>query len=295
MATINVLLSTFPGLGLPSTLCIPISSTSTISDFSYVLSSRLPPDALNHRLIFTTSSNKQFSLSSPQPLTTLLPNANDTLLPLRISLPLCGGKGGFGSQLRAAGGRMSSKKKRSQNAAEANASSRNLDGRRLRTVTEAKALAEYLAVKPEMDKREKEERKKRWEAVVEAAERQKEDLQDGKGKGRVDGKWLEEKEEAEQKTREAVIAAMKAGMLIGVGGLSTTQEEALVGSVGSAGSKESASNEEDDDDEDMSNEDDAGEGSSSSKATTPPSGSERKIFGWDDDDDDEEDDEEEKK
>lgn len=190
---------------------------------------------------------------------------------------------------------MSSKKKRSQNAAEANASSRNLDGRRLRTVTEAKALAEYLAVKPEMDKREKEERKKRWEAVVEAAERQKEDLQDGKGKGRVDGKWLEEKEEAEQKTREAVIAAMKAGMLIGVGGLSTTQEEALVGSVGSAGSKESASNEEDDDDEDMSNEDDAGEGSSSSKATTPPSGSERKIFGWDDDDDDEEDDEEEKK
>ena len=181
---------------------------------------------------------------------------------------------------------MSSKKKRSQNAAEANASSRNLDGRRLRTVTEAKALAEYLAVKPEMDKREKEERKKRWEAVVEAAERQKEDLKEGKGKGRVDGKWLEEKEEAEQKTREAVIAAMKAGMLTVVDETATGQEQVPIGSVGSSVSKESESSDERDE------EDDVREGSSSSKATTPPSGSERKIFGWDDEDDEEEDEEE---
>jgi len=48
---------------------------------------------------------------------------------------------------------MSSKRKRNQG--EDNGSSRNLDGRRLRTVNEAKALAEYLAIKPDMAKREK--------------------------------------------------------------------------------------------------------------------------------------------
>ena len=54
---------------------------------------------------------------------------------------------------------MSSKRKRNQG--ENDGSSRNLDGRRIRTVNEAKALAEYLAVKPEMDRRQKEERRRR--------------------------------------------------------------------------------------------------------------------------------------
>jgi len=69
---------------------------------------------------------------------------------------------------------MSSRKKKNQG--EANGSSRNLDGRRLRTITEAKALAEYLALKPDMDKKEKEERRKRWQQVVELAEQQQDEL-----------------------------------------------------------------------------------------------------------------------
>lgn len=103
---------------------------------------------------------------------------------------------------------MSSRKKRNQG--ENNGSSRNLDGRRLRTVNEAKALAEYLAIKPEMDKKEKEERRKRWESVVEMADRREEEIRHGKNT-RLDGKWVEDKEEAEQKTRDAIIAAYKAG------------------------------------------------------------------------------------
>lgn len=107
---------------------------------------------------------------------------------------------------------MSSKKKRNQG--EDNGSSRNLDGRRLRTVNEAKALAEYLAIKPEMDKRERERRKQRWEQVVEMTERRQEEIKNGKN-GRMDEKWVEDKEEAAEKTREAVIAAMKAGLYKG--------------------------------------------------------------------------------
>lgn len=133
-----------------------------------------------------------------------------TLLPLRLTARIYGGKGGFGSQLRAAGGRMSSRKKGAQG--ENNGSNRNLDGRRLRTVTEAKALAEYLALKPEMDKKEKEARRKRWEMVVELAEKREAEIKNGDGKGKVDGMWMEDKEEAGEKAREAVFRAMKEGI-----------------------------------------------------------------------------------
>lgn len=158
---------------------------------------------------------------------------------------------------------MSSKRKRNQG--EDNGSSRNLDGRRLRTVNEAKALAEYLAIKPEMAKREKEERRKRWEQVVELAERREEEIRSG-NKGKVDGKWVEDKEEAGERTREAVLAAMKSG----------DYKDNLLATSGASGSGNSAS-----DDEDMAG--------TSSKGTTPPSEPEAKpiartFFGFDDDD-----------
>lgn len=54
---------------------------------------------------------------------------------LRLTPRLKGGKGGFGSQLRAAGGRMSSQKTSN------NDSCRDLSGRRLSTVKEAKKYA----------------------------------------------------------------------------------------------------------------------------------------------------------
>jgi len=160
---------------------------------------------------------------------------------------------------------MSSKRKRNQG--EDNGSSRNLDGRRLRTVNEAKALAEYLAIKPEMAKKEKEERRKRWEQVVELADRREEEIRSG-NKGKVDGKWVEDKEEANERTREAVLTAMKSG---------DYKDNLLSTSQGSAsGSGRSGS-----EDEIM--------GGTSSKDTTPPSEPEgkpkaRAFFGFDDDD-----------
>lgn len=101
---------------------------------------------------------------------------------------------------------MSSRRKKNQG--ENNSSNRNLDGRRLRTVTEAKALAEYLATKPEMEKKEKNLRRKRWEEVLELAERRGSEIQ-ASSKGRVDGKWVEDREEAGERAREAVYTAMK--------------------------------------------------------------------------------------
>ncbi|KAI8934900.1 hypothetical protein NX059_008570 [Plenodomus lindquistii] len=154
----------------------------------------------NSSYILTTNSRRTVSHDAA-PVSSLLSSPSDTFLSLRLTVPLCGGKGGFGSILRAQGGRMSSRKKKQ---GDANGSSRNLDGRRLRTVAEAKTLAEYLAIKPEMEQREKDERRKKWEDIVESTERKQEELQHAGGKARLDGKWLEDKEEAENKTKEAI-------------------------------------------------------------------------------------------
>jgi len=167
---------------------------------------------------------------------------------------------------------MSSKRKRTQG--ENNGSNRNLDGRRLRTVNEAKALAEYLALKPDMEKKEKEARRKRWEQVVEMAEKREEEIKSG-AKGRVDGKWVEEKEEVGEQVREAVLAAMRSG---GYKDISMTKKDPGLGkSSGSSGEASSGS-----EDEEM--------GESSSTATTPPAAEKgknaptRSFFGFDEDD-----------
>lgn len=263
--TVNILLTTFPGLNLPPTLLLQAQRSSSISDVLSQIYDRIPQT--NTRLILTTTSNKALSTSCSAPISTLLADEYNDLISLRLSVPLCGGKGGFGSQLRAAGGRMSSRRKRNQG--ENNGSNRNLDGRRLRTVTEAKALAEYLALKPEMEKKEKEARRKRWEQVVELAERKEEELRSG-AKAKVDGKWVEDKDEAGERTREAVLAAMKAG---------DYKDNLLAGSSGSSGGGSVGESSED---EEMS--------APSSSATTPPSSSKvdaaptRKFLGFDEDD-----------
>lgn len=159
---------------------------------------------------------------------------------------------------------MSSRKKKNQG--DPNASSRNLDGRRLRTITEAKALAEYLAIKPDMDKKEKEERRKRWEQIVEMAEKKQEEIKSG-SKARLDGKWMEAKEEASEKTREAVLAALTAGEI----------EDVLMGSDASddGSGDESASDSEDGPTEIATK----AESSNSSKAKAAP----RTFHGWEED------------
>lgn len=258
--TVNILVATFAGLGLPRTLSLPTPASASISTLYATILSRLPSE--DSRLLITTVSNKQLSANSSQPISSLLSTPDDTLLSLRLSRKLCGGKGGFGSQLRAAGGRMSSRKK---NNANATGSNRNLDGRRLRTVDEAKRLAEYLAMKPEMERKEREERKKRLEGVIEAAEKREENIRrGGDGGTRLDAEFVEGKEAAEAKTREAVEKAMREGMLVRTGSETDDEDVREGGSEGSSG-------------------DAKGEASSSGG----------RFFGWDEEDSSDEDEEEE--
>lgn len=170
---------------------------------------------------------------------------------------------------------MSSRKKKSQ---EDHGSSRNLDGRRLRTVNEAKALAEYLAIKPEMDKKEKEKRRERWEQIVQASEEKEAEIKSG-GKGRLDGKWVEDKEESNERTREAVIAAMKAG---------NYKDNLLSTSQGSSSSAQSNSRSESEVEENASSKESTPplerDTKAKSKAVAPSRGPAKGFFGFDEDD-----------
>jgi hypothetical protein len=265
---INVLITTFAGAGLPPTLSLALPPTTPISTLLDELDSRLPESATSSstRLLLSTLSSRPITLNSALPISSLLPTdpdslSDDDLLPLRLSVPLPGGKGGFGSQLRAAGGRMSKRKKNAGQ--EENGSSRNLDGRRIRTVNEAKALAEYLAIKPEMERKEKERRRARWQEIVEMTERRQEEIKYGSKKVGLDGKWVEDKEVVGERTREAVLEAMRKG----------GYRDNLAGEVVAGGSGSSA--EEEGEDEVMED----GEESGGSNATTPPSEPEPELKG----------------
>jgi len=160
---------------------------------------------------------------------------------------------------------MSSRKKRGQQ--ENNDSCRNLDGRRMRTVKEAKALAAYLEIRPEMGRKEREARKERWRKVVEEAER------GGRNGGACtarfdDLEWLESTEEERVRTREAVERVMKE---LEMGGLDGEGEE-------EGGSSGSGSDVEGNGDGDV-----AGEGSSSA-APAKKGIKEMRLSGWDEDD-----------
>lgn len=269
--TTNVLLSTVPGSSLQSTLCLPVTIKSTISQLLDQVAQMLPPQLENRLLLSTTSGSLIWPSSE-----TIDTITNDSILPLRLFAPLPGGKGGFGSQLRAAGGRMSSRKKRNQG--EQNGSSRNLDGRRLRTITEAKNLAEYLALKPEMDAKEKEERKKKWQAIVDTAERREEEIKAGiKGKGKgLSSEWIEDKEELGDRAREAVIKAMQNG---GWKDRIYDAEAGLGSEASNEGSMEASEADSDDERADVSQ-----PGPSFQASKTKPL-VERRFFGFDEEDD----------
>ncbi|KAF9180333.1 hypothetical protein BGZ51_006055 [Haplosporangium sp. Z 767] len=111
-----------------------------------------------------------------------------------LSLRMNGGKGGFGSMLRAQGGRMSSQKTTNTDAC------RDLSGRRIKTVNDAKKKA------PEREKAKRENLKRKIEEKLELAERPTR-------KHRFeDSKFFDEAEEQVEEVKSAVAAAIKESM-----------------------------------------------------------------------------------
>jgi Silencing defective 2 N-terminal ubiquitin domain len=132
----TVLVSSFPPF---PTLALSVPNDTTLANLHAVLLARyrfLPPTA-DLRLCPVSGSPADETTTT---LATLIGSRDGgggdvdhhPLISLRLVPRMRGGKGGFGSQLRAAGGRMSSQKTSN------NDSCRDLSGRRLSTIKEAK-------------------------------------------------------------------------------------------------------------------------------------------------------------
>jgi len=148
--------SPFPSL----TLTLP--SDTTFTSLYAHLRGRYPslPENLASSLTFSTHAGQ---ISHPDATLASLHSHDEistsNFVTLRLTPSLLGGKGGFGSQLRAAGGRMSSQKTSN------NDSCRDLSGRRLSTLKEAKKIAEYLESEPQRLAAKAEAQKAKLEAL----------------------------------------------------------------------------------------------------------------------------------
>ncbi|KAG0257328.1 hypothetical protein DFQ27_005197 [Actinomortierella ambigua] len=117
-----------------------------------------------------------------------------------LYLRLSGGKGGFGSMLRAQGGRMSSQKTTNTDAC------RDLSGRRIRTVNDAKKVADYVQKEAEREKDRKEKLKRKIDEKLEFADRP------SKKHRFEDSKFFDESEEQVEGIKNAVAEALKETM-----------------------------------------------------------------------------------
>ncbi|KAI9295009.1 hypothetical protein K502DRAFT_342033 [Neoconidiobolus thromboides FSU 785] len=117
----------------------------------------------------------------------------DLRAPVLGSIRLRGGKGGFGSMLRAQGGRMNSKVPSNNDAC------RDLNGRRLKTVRRARKLIEHIELQKERDKERKEKLKKKIEKGLKGKNVQKALFDDHK--------YLKESEEIKSNMKLSVLKA----------------------------------------------------------------------------------------
>ncbi|KAJ7940521.1 telomere stability and silencing-domain-containing protein, partial [Mycena leptocephala] len=136
------------------TLSLTVPSNTSLSSMLPLLHERYP--SLPSSIALSTHNGVLPPLNSS---ISSLQCDDSSLITLRLTPRLLGGKGGFGSQLRAAGGRMSSQKTSN------NDSCRDLSGRRLNTIKEAKKLVEYLESEPERLKAKADAQKAKLEAL----------------------------------------------------------------------------------------------------------------------------------
>ena len=129
--------------------------------------------------------------------------AGDTYCILRLVPKMCGGKGGFSSQLRASAGKMTSRRKRGDGEQPNRASCRDLEGRRLGVVEQAKGLEEYIRNAPAAEREAMMRKKEALEKVVQgpsvADVRVRMDL----------GAYDEQGDEIKDNVRSAVSGALK--------------------------------------------------------------------------------------
>ncbi|KAH9945464.1 telomere stability and silencing-domain-containing protein [Epithele typhae] len=206
--SVSVLVSTFAPF---PTLAFSAPSHTSFGDLYQALADRYPSLPLHSDaadLVLTPASGRVPDAQAP--LSSLLEvdaDLSHSLVSLRLVPRLRGGKGGFGSQLRAAGGRMSSQKTSN------NDSCRDLSGRRLSTIKEAKKLAEYIESEPLRKKAQQEAQRAKLEALekklgITPGEAGPSDPLAGRKHRLEDTEYIEQSREIVDNVKSAVSVAM---------------------------------------------------------------------------------------
>ncbi|KIJ11992.1 hypothetical protein PAXINDRAFT_137450 [Paxillus involutus ATCC 200175] len=193
----SILFSTFPPF---PTLSLLVPSGTRINDLYELLCDRYPDLPASETLTISPHSG----LLAPDIRVSELHDQSSNLVTLRLVPRLRGGKGGFGSQLRAAGGRMSSQKTNN------NDSCRDLSGRRLSTIKTAKRLVDYIENEDERKKAATEAKKAKLDKLerkIALASGDSETLA-GRKHRFDDTEYLEESQEIVDNVKSAVTAGL---------------------------------------------------------------------------------------
>jgi hypothetical protein len=246
---VNIILSPLAPLTTSVNLSLPMDTL--LSTLPQHITTRLPFPNLSSTSLLIRHQGYLLHPTTTTSLTlTSLQNAPSDTIFFSLSLRLRGGKGGFGSQLRAQGGRMASRKRGPQD----KSSCRDLSGRRLKAVQDAKDLAEYITKQPALEKKARDERRKKLEAVL---------AQDPmRGIKMDDNAYWEDKERLVDNVKNAVKEAVE-GVRSQSGGSGRVEVVHTVSVKGGGVKREikfSGFDEEYDDSSEEENEEDEGEG-----------------------------------
>ncbi|GAC73851.1 uncharacterized conserved protein [Moesziomyces antarcticus T-34] len=165
---ISVLVESFEPF--PRHLCLSLPSNALASDVLQGFE-----EALSHNSTTTFAATHHGRRLAPSSSLGSLSTGGDGFpVVLQVRALLRGGKGGFGSMLRSQGGKMSANARNTNNDA-----CRDLNGRRLGVLKEAKKLAEYLEGESERKRQMDEAQKKKYaklERMLGRAPRSERDL-----------------------------------------------------------------------------------------------------------------------
>ncbi|VVT54633.1 uncharacterized protein SAPINGB_P004173 [Magnusiomyces paraingens] len=197
------------------------SSSSKSRIFTFNSSEKQQPllsllSTLSHSLLPESLHPSQYywSYSSGKPIqpSTCFDTCNDTtLVRVRINVRLRGGKGGFGTMLKAQGGKMSKRRRHKGTGSGSgngpdptlNDNFKTLDGRRYKSFRQAKELAAYLDLRD----------KKRQEAVAAKKEKAQEKIKradniNASRRALVDPDFQDDVESATAAIKESTLAAV---------------------------------------------------------------------------------------
>lgn len=156
---LTVFVATVPGL---EPLKLVKANDTKICDLVSEINHKLPCSVVKSSYL-SLKSGKLLPASESETLDEIVVQ-DSSFIELRLNVCICGGKGGFGSMLKAQGTKMSRKK--NKNTKEYTDSLRTVDGVRMKVLRQAKELHDHLEASPLREKEAMEKKRAKLESII---------------------------------------------------------------------------------------------------------------------------------